>query len=232
MWSWCGGASDNTETGINIYLDSMSVLEMDYPSVTFVYMTGHLDGGGPEGNLYFCNNLIRDFCANNGKVLFDFADIESYDPDGTYYPYESDGCAWCSDWCAVHTCPGCGSCAHSHCFNCYQKGKAFWWMMAKIRGWNESGNCCLEHGMPGDATGNYVINLSDILNAISFVYVAPLGQPAATGGCNALYDVNGDGISVLSPVVNLDDILNMIAHVYTAPIGEPVLCCPPGCITP
>ena len=26
--------------------------------------------------------------------------------------------------------------AHSHCLNCYQKGKAFWWMMARIAGWD------------------------------------------------------------------------------------------------
>ena len=135
MMSWCGGASDNTEAGINIYLNKMNELETDYPSVTFIYMTGHLDGGGPGGSLYQNNNLIRDYCSANDKVLFDFADIESYDPDGTYYPDESDVCGWCSDWCTTHSCCT-GSCAHSHCFNCYQKGKAWWWMMATIEGWS------------------------------------------------------------------------------------------------
>ncbi|RPJ40775.1 MAG: hypothetical protein EHM19_13135, partial [Candidatus Latescibacterota bacterium] len=127
MWSWCGGASDNTEAGINTYLNAMEDLEADYPGVTFVYMTGHLDGTGPSGNLYVRNNQIRAFCAANDKVLFDFADIESWDPDGTYYPWETDACGWCSVWCAAHECPGCGDCAHSHCFNCYRKGMAWWW---------------------------------------------------------------------------------------------------------
>ena len=135
MWSWCGGCSDNTEEGINIYLNKFNELEQDYPNVIFIYMTGHLDGSGPEGNLYARNNQIRDYCTNNDKILFDFADIESYDPDGNYYPYGGDGCEWCYDWCAVNPCPECG-CAHSHCFNCYQKGKAWWWMMARIWGWN------------------------------------------------------------------------------------------------
>ncbi|MCK4416859.1 MAG: Ig-like domain-containing protein [Candidatus Latescibacteria bacterium] len=135
MWSWCGGCSDNTEEGINIYLAKMEELEADYPDVIFIYMTGHLDGSGPEGNLYARNNQIRDYCVNNHKILFDFADIESYDPDGNYYPYGGDGCEWCYDWCDVNPCPSCG-CAHSHCFNCYQKGKAWWWMMARIWGWN------------------------------------------------------------------------------------------------
>ncbi len=130
MWSWCGGASTNTEAGINTYLNAMAALEADYPNVTFVYMTGHLDGTGPTGNLYVRNNQIRDYCVANGKVLYDFADIESYDPAGTWYPNEGDVCNWCTDWCASHSCPTCATCAHSHCFNCYQKGKAFWTMMA------------------------------------------------------------------------------------------------------
>jgi hypothetical protein len=136
MWSWCGGVSDNTSAGINAYLDATNQLENDYPDVVFVYMTGHLDGTGPDRNLYARNNQIRDYCRSNGKVLFDFADIESYDPDGNYHAWGSDWCEWCDTWCASHACPGCDDCAHSVCFNCYQKGKAFWWMMARIAGWD------------------------------------------------------------------------------------------------
>ncbi len=135
MWSWCGGCSDNTDEGIDIYLAAMNQLELDFPDIVFVYMTGHLDGSGIDGVLYRSNNRIRDYCDANDKVLFDFADIESYDPDGVYYPDETDSCGWCSDWCDSYDCSGCGSCAHSHCFNCYQKGKAFWWMMARVVGW-------------------------------------------------------------------------------------------------
>ena len=135
MWSWCGGVSDNTEAGIQVYLNAMAQLEADYPDVTFIYMTGHLDGTGPDGNLYARNNQIRAYTNAHDKVLFDFADIESYDPDGQYYPNASDDCDWCSTWCASHSCPSCGGCAHSHCFNCYQKGKALWTMMARLTGW-------------------------------------------------------------------------------------------------
>lgn len=136
MWSWCGGVSDNTESGITAYLNAMNQLERDYPSVVFVYMTGHLDGSGPSGNLYARNNQIRDYCRANNKVLFDFADIESYDPAGGYYPDGTDWCEWCEAWSATHSCPACDDCAHSQCFNCYQKGRAFWWMMARLAGWN------------------------------------------------------------------------------------------------
>lgn len=135
MWSWCGGCSDNTEEGINIYLNAMNQLELEFPTVTFIYMTGHLDGTGVDGVLYRNNNQIRDYCLTNEKVLFDFADIESWDPDGNFYPNNTDSCEWCLDWCSLEECPSCLVCSHTHCFNCYLKGKGFWWMMARLDGW-------------------------------------------------------------------------------------------------
>ncbi|MDX9721207.1 MAG: hypothetical protein RBU37_10715 [Myxococcota bacterium] len=137
IWSWCGGCSDNDEEGINTYLNAMNQLELDFPNVRFVYMTGHLDGSGAADgdNLRANNQRIRTYCQQNNKVLFDFEDLESYDPAGQYYVDETDACGWCSTWCASHDCPSCSDCAHSHCFNCYQKGKAFWWLLARLSGW-------------------------------------------------------------------------------------------------
>ena len=119
----------------------MSLLETEYEDVTFIYQTGHLDGTGPTGNLWQRNDQLRAFCAANNKVLFDFADIESYDPDGVFYPNETDACGWCYNWCTPggsHDCPLCEviGCSHSHDFNCYQKGKAFWWLLSTLAGWS------------------------------------------------------------------------------------------------
>ena len=86
MWSWCGQLSWYNASEVSNYLNRMNGLEGDYPGVVFVYMTGHLDGGGPSGTLYTNNNIIRSYCTVNNKVLYDFADIESYNPDDTYYP--------------------------------------------------------------------------------------------------------------------------------------------------
>lgn len=141
MWSWCGQVSGQSDQVLSQnYLSLMPALERDYPDVKFIYMTGHLDGSGPDGTLYQRNNQIRAFVQQNHKVLFDFADIESYDPDGNYYPNADDSCPWCQQYCNSH--PGyCtsfindSSCAHSHPLNCYIKGKAFWWMMARLAGW-------------------------------------------------------------------------------------------------
>jgi hypothetical protein len=150
IWSWCGGVSDNTEEGINIYLSKMTELESQYPGVTFVYMTGHLDIWAYE-NLKARNQQIRDYCNAQNKILFDFADIESYNPDYTFFDYADDGCNyysgpggnllgnWAVEWCSDHPgselCWDC-SCAHSEPLNCNLKGRAFWWMMARLAGWS------------------------------------------------------------------------------------------------
>ncbi len=195
MWSWCGGVSDNTEAGINSYLNAMEQLENEFPNVRFVYMTGHLDGTGAAGNLYARNNQIRQWCAANGKVLFDFADIESYDPDGAYYPDGSDACEWCYTWCATHTCTDCGgSCAHSHCFNCYQKAKAWWWIMARVAGWNTDPVGC------GDANSDGGIDISDAVFLIAYIFSGgPAPNPLNYGdaNCDAAIDIS-DAVYLIS----------------------------------
>lgn len=140
MWSWCGQQSSNTVTTVNRYLSNLNTFETEYASMRFIYMTGHTDGGSDE--LARNNQMVRDYVIQNDKVLFDFADIESYDPDGNYYPTTDDGCRWCTTWCNDNPddCQNLPSCNHSHGYNCKMKGKAFWWMMARLAGWNGQAN--------------------------------------------------------------------------------------------
>ncbi|HOW45958.1 MAG TPA: hypothetical protein PK919_12425 [Candidatus Aminicenantes bacterium] len=158
VWSWCGGVSDTDAAGIDAYLQALAALERDYPGVTFVYMTGHLDGSGAQGNLNRRNEQIRAFCRDNGKFLFDFADIESFAPGGgsdymalmadDNCDYDSDGNGsrdrnWAADWLAANSgselarlAGDCPECAHSQGLNCILKGRAFWWLLARIAGWD------------------------------------------------------------------------------------------------
>ncbi|MCK9464150.1 MAG: hypothetical protein M0R80_31405 [Proteobacteria bacterium] len=148
MWSWCGQVSGVSSDDIDTYLSLMSGLEDDYPSVHFAYMTGHTDGSGLEGNLHIRNQQIRDYCIANNKVLYDFEDIESYDPDGNYFGdrYVTDSCDydggnWAVEWQDSHT-EGvdwyqCSS-AHSQPLNANLKAYAAWWLWTRLSGW--SGN--------------------------------------------------------------------------------------------
>ena len=151
VWSWCGQVSSATENDINTYLNLMSGLENDFPNVRFVYMTGHLDGTGVSGNLNQRNEQIKNYCLANGKILYDFSDIEAYNPDGNYYldkyandncDYDSDGNGsldknWAIDWQNSHTLNidwyNC-SAAHSQPLNGNLKAYAAWWLWTKLAG--------------------------------------------------------------------------------------------------
>lgn len=157
MWSWCGGVSDNTEEGINTYLNEMNSLENEYPNVLFIYMTGHADGSGLEGNLHIRNQQIRDYCIANNKILYDFYDIECYNPDGDYFgdkymtdacDYDSDGDTypdsnWAEEWQENHTKDiEWYECSPAHASTAHVMGNmkayAAWWLFSVLAGWNST----------------------------------------------------------------------------------------------
>ena len=148
LWSWCGQMDDKYEAGTltNEYLAPMAALERDYPGVTFVYMTGHVDIWDDADNKAACE-AIRAWCATNDRVLYDFNDIEHHDPDGTFFEFVDDYCNtydgaggtiignWALAWQTNHV-QGvdwydCGA-AHSLPLNANMKAYAAWALWCRL----------------------------------------------------------------------------------------------------
>ena len=123
------------------------------------------------------NGVIRDYCETHDKVLFDFSDIESYDPNGVYYAFPQDSCDyyasrtgallgnWATAWQTSHVenvdWYSCGA-AHSQPLNANQKAYAAWWMFARLAGWpgtNETG--CDSNIADTNCDGK--VNMADLL---------------------------------------------------------------------
>jgi hypothetical protein len=139
MFCWCTQLGGATPEYVQAYLDSMSALEAEFPGVTFVYMTGNAQAVGWEGNnRHQRNEQIRQFCKDNDKVLYDFADLDcwwfnpgtqqwefsTYLYNGTPVPFQHphwNGSEW----------------GHTTLESCEQKGKALWWLFMSIGGWRD-----------------------------------------------------------------------------------------------
>ena len=107
----------------------MEKLEADYPGKTFVWWTIPLTRDGQPGTDVF-NAQMRSYCAANGKVLFDIADIECHEADGTKLVNAGGSEIISVDYTKeIHA-------GHLNPVGRVRVASAFWHLMARIAGWD------------------------------------------------------------------------------------------------
>lgn len=149
---WGLDAGDELLTGNSVtmqtYLQSVEYYNANRPDTKTVFTTGPVDGNtsGENGyQRYLKHEEIRDFVqANPERVLFDYADILNHNDQGIEY---RNSTGFTDFGGTFHTFPsihpdnqgnydgGTGAC-HIGEQGCLRLGKALWWMLARIAGWD------------------------------------------------------------------------------------------------
>jgi lysophospholipase L1-like esterase len=120
--------STNATAVFNAYKTAMETLEAAHPGIKFVWWTAPIQTDYLASRHEF-NELVRDYCEANNKILFDIASIESHKPDDSetnasqptlYSGYTSDG-------------------GHLNDAGALRVARAWQWLMARIAGWDGQG---------------------------------------------------------------------------------------------
>lgn len=137
LFSWCRNLDENTSGYVHAYLDTLSKLESEYPGIRFIYATGNAQKSGEIGLSRFNNNnIIREYCRNNEKILYDFADLDCwwFNPqtqawEDSFYTIND------TDVPVEHSQFHEELWHHTTVESGIQKAKALWYLLAKLTGW-------------------------------------------------------------------------------------------------
>jgi len=154
MWSWCNIAGHDVATN---YLPGMQTLINEYPSVAFIFMTGHANQGANVGDDNPKNqaDLIIDYCKDNKFYCLDYYGIDTNDMAGNYWEDAGDdgnsstGGNYYAEWQDSHSigdgyfenrgAPGGGvtyGAHNSQHITANRKAYAMWYILATIAGWD------------------------------------------------------------------------------------------------
>ena len=146
---WGLDAGDVSLTGNSVTMDTYLDAVKQYQhlctdsgySTTIVFTTGPVDmyGGTEEGfQREIKHDYIRDYvAADETRILFDYADILCWNNDGEYYTSTWDDGGEDREHANIHpdNLEG-GYTAHIGNVGALRLGKAMWWMLARIAGWD------------------------------------------------------------------------------------------------
>jgi len=211
MFCWCIQMEIKDSAYVEEYFDSLNMLEAEFPNVTFIYMTGNAQITGAAGyNRWLRNEQIRRYCRENNKVLFDFADLDSwwFNPSTQEWEqatYEYGGYTIPREHPNVFG----NDCGHTSWENCEQKARALWWMMVKLAGWEAA--VSNSEFIRGDVDGNGTIVMSDAGYIFGYLYVP--GSP--TPSCMDAAASNDDG------TITMFDALYIMRFLYVPESPQP-----------
>jgi len=161
MWGWCTQLDYYSAAEVQQYLDAMSQLETEFPTRVFVYYTGNAQATGSEGyNRHQRNQQIRQYCQQHNKVLFDFADLDAWWYNQGAGSWEQATYSYSGQQIPVEHAQFHGdNGGHTNDASCIQKARAWWWLLARLQGWNGAADCAV-------APGNLVLTPSPQTHSI------------------------------------------------------------------
>ncbi len=135
---WWGLDSGDSAINMQTYLNTIEEYNAYMPGVVTVYTTGPVDSywNSEQGyQRYIKHQRMREWVLqDSSRVLFDYADILCYNDDGS----GPNTNAWNGHTYPVITNENLGDASQEHIGSAgvLRLGKAMWWMLARIAGWD------------------------------------------------------------------------------------------------
>lgn len=200
---------------ITKYFTSIDDFKLNSPQTEYFYVTAPTDQetgdpisecGNDGVRVTEYNQYIRDEAIANDGVLFDQADIEFYDGSGN--PASPHPCGVGSTIQIRNNVWDSGSgCVHSDSSLCVAKAKAFWWMAARMAGWDGTPACQSSDDCGGNSCIDGICQGTVLECALTF---ASWSAITAIEGDSVTLTVNGnncDGKLLDFELFDTDDFL-------------------------